>query len=118
MLPICLHHPHSPGYPPSDEDVHGYFAKLATDNFMNLNAHSAIACFLAAAHETMLKWLKEEQQRGNCNGETLREWWHATMEQKAVRRRRQKFFAEVLDEAETVSHRFLDVSELKLWSAD
>ena len=112
MLPICLHHPHSPGYPPSDEDVYEYFAKLTTDNGMSLTAHSAIARFLAAAHETMLKWLKEEQQRRGCDGETLRGWWYEIMELEGPRRRRREFFAEVLDEVNTVSHRFLNVSGL------
>jgi len=104
MLPICLHHPRSPGYPPSDEDVHEYFAKITTENDMSLTAHSAIARFLAAVHKTMLDWLKEERHRNNFDGEKLHKWWYGIMEQRAEQKMRQKFFTEVLAKAKTVSH--------------
>jgi hypothetical protein len=74
---------------------------------MSLTAHSAIARFLAAAHETMLKWLKEEQQRNHFDGKALHEWWYSIMKQGTRRKMRRKFFAEVLDKANAVSHQFL-----------
>lgn len=43
-VPICLA---IPGYPPSDLD---YFSNLP-NNDQNLATHTAIACFLVAAHE-------------------------------------------------------------------
>ncbi|KAF8806748.1 hypothetical protein BYT27DRAFT_7223930 [Phlegmacium glaucopus] len=61
-LPICLRHPGSPGYPLSDSDVYYYFEQITTDNDMSLTAHSAIARFLTAAHEVMLKWLKRAHE--------------------------------------------------------
>jgi hypothetical protein len=85
---------------------------------MSLTSHSAIARFLAAAHRTMLKWLKEEQQRSNFDGEALREWWHAIMEQSAGREKRREFFTEVLAEANAVSQPIPHISELKLLLAD
>ncbi|KIM80231.1 hypothetical protein PILCRDRAFT_9777 [Piloderma croceum F 1598] len=96
-LPICLRYPHSPDYPLSDEDVHYYFAQIDTDNDMSFTAHSAIARFLTAAHETMLKWLKEAQQQCNLDGNGLHKWWYEIMEQRAGRVMRRKFFSEVLD---------------------
>jgi hypothetical protein len=87
--------------------VHGYFTRLTTDNDITLTAHSAIARFLTAAHETMLKWLKEEQQRSNSDGKRLRDWWHTIMEQSAGREKRRMFFTEVLERAKNVSHQFL-----------
>ena len=82
-LPICLRNPNSPGYPLSDEEVHYYFEQITTNNDMSLTAHSAIARFLTAAHETMLKWLKEAQQKYNFNAEALHTWWYDIMERKA-----------------------------------
>jgi hypothetical protein len=89
--------------PSSDKDVYGYFELITKDNDMSLTAHSAIARFLTAAHGTMLKWLKEEQQRSNFDEERPREWWHPIMEQRARREERQKFFTEMLDNVKTVS---------------
>ena len=74
---------------------------------MSLATHAAIARFLAAAHQTMLKWLKEMQKNNNSNVQWLREQWHEIMETSARREMRRKFFTEVLDTAKTVSHRFL-----------
>lgn len=106
-LPICLRHPNSPGYPLSDEEVHCYFGRITTNNDMSLTAHSAIARFLTAAHETMLKWLKEAQQKNNFNAEALHTWWYNVMERKVGQQERRKFFSEVLGKAKDVSHRFL-----------
>jgi hypothetical protein len=54
----------------------------------------------------MLKWLKEEQQRNNLDGKALHAWWYSIMEQGIRRKVRRKFFSEVLDKANTVSHQF------------
>ncbi|KIM86830.1 hypothetical protein PILCRDRAFT_4708 [Piloderma croceum F 1598] len=101
-LPICLRHPRSPGYPPSDTDVYYYFMDINTDNDMNLTAHSAIARFLTAAHETMLKWLKDAQQQHNLDATRLHTWWYEMMEQRAGQIMRQNFFSEVLRKAKTI----------------
>ncbi len=71
---------------------------------MSLTAHSAIARFLAAAHKTMLSWLKGKRQRDNLDGKGLHEWWYNIMEQRDGQKMRQKFFTDVLAEAATVSH--------------
>ena len=86
--------------------MYHYFAQVPTADYESFTAYSAITRFLAAAHQTMLKWLTAQQQEG-LNGNELRSWWHAIMEQRKQRKWRQKFFSEVLDKAKAVSHRSL-----------
>jgi hypothetical protein len=78
--------------------------RVPDGNDMSYHAHRDIACFLAAAHQTMLKWLKEVQQREMFDGKQLHGWWYRIMEQREGREQRRSFFFEVLEQANTVSH--------------
>ncbi|KAF8325743.1 hypothetical protein F5887DRAFT_1289437 [Amanita rubescens] len=106
-LPICLRHPASPGYPPSDEGVYSYFARITAENDTSFTAHIAIASFLTAVHEVILKWLKEALEQFHFDKDGLRAWWHGIMEEKSGRKSRRQFFSEVLNKANIVSHRLL-----------
>ncbi|KAF8268647.1 hypothetical protein EI94DRAFT_1800166 [Lactarius quietus] len=99
-LPICLRHPKDPGYPPSDEAVYSYFEQIKKDNDMSYTAHSAIAFFLAAAHKTMLKWLRDAQQKNRFDRCNLHQWWYDIMEQRVPRNGQSQldFFTDVLSE--------------------
>jgi hypothetical protein len=69
---------------------------------LSISAHAAIARFLGAAHTTMLKWLLEVQ-----NGRTADElliYWHTLMEDSTMSTERDKFFREVVNVANSVSH--------------
>jgi hypothetical protein len=57
-----------------------------------LPRHTAIACFLAAAHQTMLESLQEACKEKGLNGPQLLEYWHELMEPTGVRDRREAFF--------------------------
>lgn len=97
-LPICLRNPRDPGYPLSDEAVVEFFKKLPKGNDLSVTAHSAIACFIAAAHGTMLTWLQALQNQYECDGKQLLESWHSLMEKGNVTQRR-RFFLEVVERA-------------------
>jgi hypothetical protein len=56
---------------------------IDTDNDMSLTVHSAIVCFLTAAHETMLKWLEDAEQQHSLDAAGLHTWWDGMMEQRA-----------------------------------
>ena len=84
--------------------MHDYFIRVPAGNDLSYTAHSAIGCFLAAAHQTMLEWLREAQQRDGLDGIGLHNWWYSIMEQKAGQESRQKFFSEVLEQTNTASH--------------
>jgi hypothetical protein len=71
---------------------------------LSYTAHIAIARFLAAAHKTMLSWLKEKRQRDKLDGKGLHEWWYNIMEERDGQNMRQEFFTEVLTKGATVSH--------------
>ncbi len=74
---------------------------------MSFAAHITIASFLAAAHDVMLEWLKRAHEQAGFDKDGLRAWWHGIMEQKSGRESRRQFFSEVLNKANTVSHRLL-----------
>lgn len=103
-LPICLRRPGGATYPPADEEVYKYFAEFSSsDNDLSLKAHTAIACFLGAAHTTMLKWLIAKKAR-LPNPADLRASWHKVMEKEVGREERQAFFQEVVQTARKVSY--------------
>ena len=78
--------------------------QLWTAKDMSFTAHHGVASFLAAAHKTMLEWLKEAQRNNGYEIDGLREWWYNTMERSAQYEEWKRFFSEVLREANSVSH--------------
>ena len=109
-MPICLRRPGGATYPPSDEEVYKYFAEFSNnDNDLSLKAHTAIACFLGAAHTIMLRWLNEKKAR-LLNQAELRASWHRLMEKEVGREERKSFFHEVVQTARKV--RYLELSFL------
>jgi hypothetical protein len=76
-----------------------YFQDVPDDD-KSLSAHHWIACFIAAAHTTMLEWL--EGARGNRNGEQLLMAWHEAMEKNA-NDARSEFFIKVVAVAKRAS---------------
>ena len=107
-LPICLRAPGAPGYPPGDKAVYDYFAGLHHNNDLSVSAHAAIACFLGAAHTTMLNYLRNAQA-GRTPMELLG-YWHSVMEESEGRA---DFFEGVVNLAKSVNHFHLDFT-LKL----
>ncbi|KDR70163.1 hypothetical protein GALMADRAFT_103308 [Galerina marginata CBS 339.88] len=97
-LPICLRHPDSPGFPPSDAAVYRFFEQQTNDN-LSLTAHSNIARFLAVAHRTMLSWLQKAQEENDFDGKQLHSWWYGIMEPGSHQSRRESFYSEVLKTA-------------------
>ncbi|KAF8343351.1 hypothetical protein F5887DRAFT_1212483 [Amanita rubescens] len=98
-LPICLRQSNDPGYPPGDKSVVKFFSALPGNS--DTNAHTAIACFLAAAHQTMLETLQEAHKKG-LNGPHLLRYWHRLMEPTGPRDRREKFFTKVVEQADSL----------------
>ena len=92
-LPICLRDKRDPGYPLSDKPVVEYFQDVPNNDDMSLSAYHQIACFIAAAHTTMLEWL--ERAPGNHNGEQLLAVWHEAMEKNANNARSEFFIKAV-----------------------
>jgi hypothetical protein len=99
-LPICLRDEKDPGYPLPDKPVLEYFKDVPVNNDLSFTAHHRIACFIAAAHMTMLEWL--EGAPGNRNGEQLLAVWHEAMEKNA-NDARSKFFLKVVELAKRAS---------------
>jgi hypothetical protein len=81
-----------------------FFSTLPKTSDLSLTAHTAIACFLAAAHQTMLESLQEACKEKGLNGPQLLEYWHELMEPTGVRDRREAFFTKVVERADSVSH--------------
>ena len=80
-----------------------FFSTLPQNNDLSITAHSAIACFLAAAQQVMLERLRALQMKG-FNGHQLLERWHDLMEPTGVvPDSREKFFTEVVQRANSVS---------------
>ena len=77
--------------------------QIPNGNDLSYKAHHDIACFLAAAHRTMLKWLKEVQKRERFDGLHLHGWWYDTMERSEGREQRHRFFSEVMEQVNAVS---------------
>ena len=100
-LPICIRKEGGPGYPPSDLEVVKYFDSFAKENDSSYTAHIAVACFIAAAHGTMHRWLKEAQDN---NVGSLHAYWHDQMEPSGARGFRNRFFLEVVTLAKSASH--------------
>ena len=82
--------------------MYEYFAQIPKDNEMSFTGHFIIANFLAAAYQIMLKWLKNQQSHHKDGGK-LHDWWYKIMEQQKGRPVRREFFAEVIEEANSVS---------------
>ncbi|KAF8525579.1 hypothetical protein BU17DRAFT_74439 [Hysterangium stoloniferum] len=99
MLTETNLHPSDLGYPPSDLEVVTYFATLSKDNDLSCSVYIAIACFLPAAHTTMLEWLQNAQNENNFNGSELLTHWHELMEPQGPRYLRDQFFSEVVQRA-------------------
>jgi hypothetical protein len=76
-----------------------FFSALPGNN--DITAHTAIACFLAAAHQTMLETLQEAHNKG-LNGPHLLGYWHRLMEPTGPRDRREKFFTKVVEQADSL----------------
>ena len=80
MLPVCPRQPGDLCYPPADLELIKYFATLSKVNNLGFTAHGTITCFIAAAHTTMLEWLKIMQAENNFDGPWLHKHWHEVME--------------------------------------
>ncbi|KAK2464638.1 hypothetical protein APHAL10511_003331 [Amanita phalloides] len=100
-LPICLRKSTGLGYPRGDEPVVKFFSALPRFNELSLTTHAAIACFIAAAHQTMLETLQKVHIEQKLNGEQLLEYWHGLME-STKRDGREAFFAKVVGEANSM----------------
>jgi len=74
---------------------------LSKENDLSHAAHIAVASFIAAAHTTMLKWLKRAQEGGASDLHTI---WHQLMEPAEERADRNSFFSDVVKLANTASH--------------
>jgi len=79
-----------------------FFSALPGGNGLSIAAHIAIACFVAAAHQTMLETLQEARKKG-LNGPQLLGYWHRLMEPIGPRDRREQFFTKVVELANKVS---------------
>jgi hypothetical protein len=82
-------------------EVLKYFGSFGKQNDLSYSAHIVVACFIAAAHTTMHKWLKKAQDE---NVEDLHEHWHCHMEPSGDRGFRNRFFSEVVKLANSASH--------------
>ena len=102
-LLICLSKQGDPGYPPGDPKVVEYFNALSKTNDLSYSTHIAVASFLAAAHTTMLLWLKRAQDENNLHGQDLLNYWHGIMEPTEEREERNKFYEEVVCKANKAS---------------
>jgi hypothetical protein len=109
-LPICLRQQNGTGYPPGDEEVVQFLNLTANieNRHLSHRVHGNIACFLGAAHETMLSWLKDIMEKEKCaDTAALRKCWHQRMEPEGSNREeRQQFFNEVAKRAKEASHFF------------
>ncbi|EDR00639.1 uncharacterized protein LACBIDRAFT_313129 [Laccaria bicolor S238N-H82] len=103
-LPICLRKSGDLGYPPGDLEVVKYFATLSKVDHLSFTTHSIIACFIAAAHTTMLEWLKRMQAENNLDGLQLHTHWHKVMEPPGAQDEWEHFFAEVFKAKAEIPH--------------
>ena len=81
-------------------EVVKYFDSFTKENDSSYTAHIAVACFIAAAHQTMHEWLKDAQDKNEGN---LRAYWHRRMEPVGDRSFRNRFFLEVVTLANSAS---------------
>ncbi|KAK2464126.1 hypothetical protein APHAL10511_003874 [Amanita phalloides] len=100
-LPICLRKSTDLGYPRGDKPVVKFFSALPKLNDLSLTAHTAIACFIAVAHQTMLETLQKARDEERLDGVQLLEYWHGLME-STKRDGREVFFTEVVKKANTM----------------
>ena len=77
---------------------------MSKTNDLSLTTLRAIACFLAAAHQTMLETLREACRNG-LNGPQLLEYWHGLMEPTGTHDHREAFFTKVVQRADSVTGR-------------
>ena len=103
-LPVCLRSPNDLGYPPSDESVFKYLEHVKKDNYFSMTAHIVIVSFVTVAQKKMLEKLKDER----ClDAHELRNRWHDNMETSKNRKYRDRFFKDVVEEANSASHFFV-----------
>ena len=69
-----------------------------TTNDLSYSAHASIACFLGAAHETMLETLKAQH---DCTHQEVLRNWNSLMKDS---KHRAEFFETVVKTAKTVHH--------------
>lgn len=89
----------------SDKEVYKYIHALTKINDMSLSAHVALACLLSALHTKMLEWLKKMHEE-ELAWDALLAYWHGLME-GGESRERERFFSEVVQLANSVSHLYL-----------
>jgi len=82
--------------------VHSYFQRLLQTNDLSIKTIWAIACFVAAAHQVMLRSLQEIQKREGNDGQKVLAAWHNHMEHEDQRAFRRDFFEAVLKRATEV----------------
>jgi hypothetical protein len=70
---------------------------------LSTSGHVHVACFIAAAHRTMLSRLEQMQKENGLDGSGLLSHWHSQMESYANISYRKGFFSEVVAEAKKVS---------------
>jgi hypothetical protein len=80
--------------------VFHYIKQISNDNDLSITAHLDLACFLAAAHETMLASLKDIKGKQELSGPELRAAWHDRMEMNREPEYREQFFSRVVKSAE------------------
>jgi hypothetical protein len=85
-----------------DEEVYKYIHALTKINDMSCSAHVALACLLSALHKKMLEWLKRKHEDGLA-WHALLAYWQGLMEGES-REHRERFFSEVVQLANSVSH--------------
>ena len=68
---------------------------------MSITAQIALACFISAAHKTMLK---SAQQENDLDRSQLISYWHEVVEPAEHREKRNLFFKQVVHKAEIASH--------------
>lgn len=88
--------------------MYDYFSKINVSFSGDVGFHTAlrdVGCFLAAAHTTMLSWLKMIRNDHTLDGHQILAVWHELMEKKGERRL--QFFSSVVELATKVRCPFL-----------
>jgi len=69
-----------------------------------------MASFIAAAHITMLDWLKGAKDEKHLDGQGLLEHWHSVMESPGNHGLREAFFSKVVEKAEDFTKEATEIS--------
>lgn len=83
--------------------MYNYFNKLDDNNDLSITSHIALACFVGAAHRTMLERLQSVKVQ---TVQELHDYWYQLMEQQDDRSERNTFFSEVVANANAVNQLF------------